>query len=170
LDLFYYHPEWDGLCGIANSGSGNVSRWKWDKAPGKIDRYNVWRRCRSITIFLKKNVIEATGEFDNHIGFWDLEQCGIQVRKTDYILRTIKIGLNIQYFPEIIVNHPDDIPQFDLIEIAKGKNLGMVWGKYYANIIIHFGLFPQFLLPIGSLIKSLAKGNFHVFDFFIMFV
>lgn len=158
-DLFFYHPEWDGVCGIAKSGIGNVSRWKWDKNPGRIDRNNIWQRCRSITIFLKTNVIKDVGEFDVNLGLGS-ETKWISGEETDYILRAIEKGFNIQYYPEIVVNHPDHIPDFNRAEITKGRGYGLGMGKVMRkhHYPIRFVII-QFLSPLGSSIKAIFKFN-----------
>jgi len=159
-NLFFYHPEWDGISGISKSGSSNISRWKWDKNPGQINRFNVWQRCRSITIFLKKNVINTVGEFDTSLGLGSGTKW-ISGEETDYILRALDNHFYIQYCPEIIVNHPDNIPTCNQVEIVKGRGYGYGMGRVLRKHQYPIGfIFMQFILPIGSLFKSLLKGNF----------
>lgn len=166
-NLFIYHHDWDGVCGIANSGLGNVSRWKWDKNPGRIDRKNIWKRCCSITIFLKDNVIDEVGDFDVTLGLGSGTKW-ISGEETDYVLRAIDKGFNIQYCPEIVVNHPDDIPNFDRAEITKGKGYGLGMGKVMRKHHYPIGfVIIQFLFPVGSSIKAFLKCDLQRARYFL---
>ncbi len=158
--LFLDHPDCDGLSGIAKSGKGNISRWKWDKDAGQIDSKNVWQRSRSITIFLRKEIFQAVGDFDISLGLgsgtlWNSGE------ETDFLLRALEKNFNLQYYPEIVINHPDEIPTFNKAEIEKGRGYGLGMGKVIK--IHHYSMdfiLLQLLLPLGSIIKSLVKFDF----------
>jgi glycosyltransferase involved in cell wall biosynthesis len=165
-NLLISHSDWDGISGIAKSGKGNNSRWKWAKDSGRINRENVWQRSRSITIFLRKEIVHAVGEFDISLGLgsgtlWNSGE------ETDFLIRAIEKDFTLQYYPEIVINHPDEIPLFDKAEIAKGRGYGLGMGKVLKKHHYSMGfVLLQILLPIGSIIKSILKFNFPRVCFF----
>ena len=60
----------------------------------------------SYAIFLRSLVSTAVGPFDEELGV------GARTRfssgeETDYLIRTVKLGFNIQYLPDLVVFHPN---------------------------------------------------------------
>jgi glycosyltransferase involved in cell wall biosynthesis len=103
---FLLDNQLDGVCGICQDGDGNLSANKWDKSPGEITKYNVWNRAVSISIFLKRHIIEFTGNFDESLGAGSGTPWG-SGEETDYLIRTLHHGFKIEFFPDIVVFHPD---------------------------------------------------------------
>jgi len=105
------HPRRDGVCGRSTDDDGRPSNIRWDADAGPIDRFNVWRRASSITIFLRRRVIERVGEFDEELGVgsgtrW---QSG---EETDYLLRALAAGFTLDYEPTVEVHHDSPRPTF----------------------------------------------------------
>jgi len=77
----------------------------WHKKAGYVDRFNIWWRHRSCSIFLRREVVIVLGGFDERLGVGSDSplQAG---EETDYILRALSNGFRIYYDPNITVFHP----------------------------------------------------------------
>ena len=62
------NPECSGITGIPLDENGRLAVGKYDSQGGVIDSANIWRRTTSITLFLKREVVDAIGEFDESLG------------------------------------------------------------------------------------------------------
>jgi len=159
-EIFEAHPEWDGITGKASSGSGAPSQWKWDAAAGAIDKYNVWQRGISITVFLRRKVVQQVGEFDERIGIGSGTPWGAG-EETDYLLRALQLNFYLQYLPShILVYHPDEIPNYSPQDCEKalqyGAGMGFVLRKhrYPAWFVAR-----EFLRPALNVLRSLVKSS-----------
>ncbi|WP_341527220.1 glycosyltransferase [Nostoc sp. UHCC 0302] len=101
--FFTNHPEWSGLTGRSVDQQGKDSGRHGDSPPGPINRFNVWRRGISYTIFLRRSVVLKVGVFDESLGVGANTPWG-SAEETDYLLRAINTGL--YYDPAIAVTHP----------------------------------------------------------------
>lgn len=107
--FFDEHPEWDGLTGRSVDANGLSSGGRWDKRMGGVNRYNVWRRGISFTIFLRKKVVVTVGPFDEDLGVGAGTPWG-SGEETDYLLRALEAGFRIFYDPDLRVVHPNKEP------------------------------------------------------------
>ena len=135
IDIFNKNMV-DGITGrIDSKGMG-----RFDKEEGLVDKFNVWERAISVSIFLKKHVIDSVGLFNENLGLGSgkLMQSG---EETDYIIRCIEKGFKIKYFPKLIVNHPESVIDFNDIKTYKraykyGIGCGYVLNMYnYPKLI-----------------------------------
>lgn len=132
-DLFLSHPEWDGVTGRASGVNGQESRWKWDKQSGPITRNNVWNRGLSISLFLRQQVTQAVGLFDQALGLGSGTIWG-SGEETDYILRSLAKGFRLVYYPDLCIFHDDSIPGYSQqdahIAYSYGAGMGRVLKKH----------------------------------------
>jgi glycosyltransferase involved in cell wall biosynthesis len=160
IDIFNKNMV-DGITGrIDSKGMG-----RFDRKEGLVNKFNVWERAISVSIFLKKDVIDSVGFFDEDLGLGSdkLMQSG---EETDYIIRCIEKGFKIKYFPELIVNHPESVPDFNDIKAYKraykyGIGCGYVLKQYNYSILIKakFLIRPVLgaMLALSMNRKGLAK-------------
>lgn len=106
---FNEHPEWHGLTGRLVDTNGLPSGGKWDNKEGAVNRYNVWRRGISITMFLRREVVTAVGPFDEDLGVGAGTPWG-SGEETDYLIRALEAGFRIFYDPNLWVVHPNKEP------------------------------------------------------------
>jgi glycosyltransferase involved in cell wall biosynthesis len=109
VDLLVVNREWDGLSIRSIDSRGRSSNMRWDRDPGPIDRWNIWRRAISYSIFLRRSVVEKIGEFDEDIGagagtIWGSGE------ETDYLLRALDAGFSLNYEPGLQVHHESPRP------------------------------------------------------------
>ncbi|WP_281280891.1 glycosyltransferase family 2 protein [Robertmurraya kyonggiensis] len=95
-----------GLTGKSVDEDFNISAGVFDEEEGEVNKKNVWRRGISITIFLRKEVINKVGTFDEMLGVGSGTKFG-SGEETDFLLRVIDNGYKVVYFPSIIVHHPN---------------------------------------------------------------
>lgn len=106
---FNEHPEWHGLTGRLVDTNGLPSGGKWDNKEGAVNRYNVWRRGISSTMFLRREVVTAVGPFDEDLGVGAGTPWG-SGEETDYLIRALEAGFRIFYDPNLWVVHPNKEP------------------------------------------------------------
>ena len=164
--FFSAHDEWDVLAGRSVDEAGRPSVARWDTQPGRITKYNVWRRAVEFTMFLRRPVLERVGGFDESLGPGcpTPYQCG---EGTDLLLRALEARFSLYYDPELLVRHPDPVSGFRPPTLARGYEYGKGMGRvlrdheypwWYASY--------SFLRPLGgSLVSSLAgrpgKARYH---------
>jgi glycosyltransferase involved in cell wall biosynthesis/trans-aconitate methyltransferase len=170
--LFFQHPEWDGVSGGCRTPGG---RWDFlDEDSGFLDKASVWRRAVSIGVFLRRPVVAKVGEFDERLG------CGAASgfasgEETDYLLRAIEQGSRVYYEPSLLVNHPALDLVYDRVSIEQcyryGRGTGFVLRKHrypawYAGKMFSRALggaaisLAQFDLPRARYYCSRLRGRF----------
>jgi hypothetical protein len=65
----------------------------------------LWNRANSHTIFLRRNVVERVGPFDEALGLgsgtpWHSGE------EIELLVRALRLGARIEYDPELVVLHP----------------------------------------------------------------
>src|SRR5918995_1318439 len=160
--FFFDHPELDGYTGRMTDEHNRSGVAKFDEEPGPLAPTNAWRRVATFTLFLRRSVIEAVGEFDETLGPRSVTPWG-GGEDIDYALRAIKAGFRIYYRPDIRVFHPSlpRPPEYDYWNLADrsyrySAGIGRVWRKHdYPIWFVAYYL----LRPIGGVVVSLMHGN-----------
>lgn len=160
--FFSDYPKLDGFTGRLMDELGQSGATRFDKEAGLLAQTNVWKRVASITIFLRRSVVEAVGEFDEGLGVGAGTIWG-GGEDIDYALRAIEAGFKIYYRPDIHVFHPSypSPPDYDYLELAEraygyGAGIGRVWRKHkYPLWFVAYYL----LRPVGGAFLSLIQGN-----------
>jgi glycosyltransferase involved in cell wall biosynthesis len=119
VSLLQQQPNWDGISGRPADQS------YWHRTAGSVNRFNVWKRGISYTIFLRRKIIEAVGYFDESLGVGAGTAWG-SGEETDYLLRAINLGKQIYYMPSITVEHPGEIQSNESPNVSTNKS------RYYA--------------------------------------
>jgi glycosyltransferase involved in cell wall biosynthesis len=157
--FFFDHPELDGFTGRVVDEHGRSGTARFDQESGLLNQANVWQRAASVTLFLRRGVIEAIGGFDQALGVgagtaWDGGE------DIDYALRAVEAGFKVYYRPDISVLHPS-LAVYDYSKLVAraygyGAGIGRVWKKHdYPLWLVTYYL----LRPIGGAILSLMQGN-----------
>lgn len=92
----------------------------------RVSNSNAWWTTNSSSIFIKREVLEAIGEFDENIGLGT--QRYISGEETDLILRIHKLGYKVNYYPEINVFHKRYRGVYDKTERKRGYGYGLGMG------------------------------------------
>ena len=127
----------DGVVGMAVDAHGEPSAAsRWDESGGPLTLHNVWRRAVSITIFLRRHVVEQVGQFDESLGLGSGTrfQSGEEV---DYLIRALRRGSRLEYDPSIRVVHPQgpaDGAAVAQIAARNGLAMGRLLRRHYGPV------------------------------------
>ncbi|GAB4502305.1 MAG: glycosyltransferase family 2 protein [Anaerolineales bacterium] len=158
--FFREHPECNGYCGKSTDEQGHDVAGRYDKQPGNISKYNVWRKAISFSIFVRRDLIHSVGFFDEALGVGAGTPYG-SGEEMDYLIRAIENGHSLYYEPVLFVFHPNPTACYDDLAIRRallyGGGMGRVWRKYhYPFWFVVYSLLRSF----GGVLISLCMGNF----------
>ena len=168
--LMQNHPDWDGVTGIARSEEGGLSRYHWDGEPGPVTKWNVWKRGVSISIFLRRRVVEVIGNFDERLGLGAGTPWG-SGEETDYLLRAIEMKMEIMYQPNLVVHHEDSCLGYKAGDVIKGKlyggGMGFIMRKHHYPIdwvVIELGR-PLIIALASSITNQWERSKYFIVVF-----
>ena len=134
-------PGLDGL-------TGREPSWTADGAV--LTRENLWRRAISFTIFLRRQVVERVGEFDESLGLPTASG-----EEFDYLIRALDTGASIEYDPSVVVDH-DQKPDADAYGVREGASLGYLLRKHRYPLRT---VTRMLVRPAGGAVVALAHGD-----------
>ena len=126
--LFREKPEWSAITGrLKDPQNPKGFRWFGNKSePVSLD--NHWKRCSSVTLFFRRNVVEAVGEFNEKLG----RGCATgmtSAEESDYLIRALVRSFTVQYQPDLCIYHRFR-PSRDPLQISRAygdaRGLGFV--------------------------------------------
>jgi glycosyltransferase involved in cell wall biosynthesis len=118
----------DGVTGRSTDAGGRSSpSWKGDAA--RLTRDNVWNRAISYTIFLRREVVERVGPFDEQLGLgagapWSSSE------EIDYLVRALDAGARIEYDPGLDVVHEPETRPGRALGARDGASIGYLLRKH----------------------------------------
>ena len=117
-------PSLDGVTGrtVATDGSPGIGRFTSQAA--WVSRRNIWTTSIEFTIFLRRSVWAAVGEFDESIGTGAATpfQAG---EGTEYLIRATDLGFRVWYDPDLVIGHPVTPPEAIPTRKAFSYGIGM---------------------------------------------
>jgi glycosyltransferase involved in cell wall biosynthesis len=146
-------PSLQGVAGrVADARGRSSDSWKGDRA--LLDRSNLWNRANSATVFLRRELVERVGAFDEELGLgsgrpWHSGE------EIDYLLRALDAGARVEYEPSLVVEHrlvPDDAS----LGLRDGATVGYLLRKHgyprreRARMLVR---------PLGGAIVSLGRAD-----------
>jgi GT2 family glycosyltransferase len=147
----------DGLTGrsVDPSGASGAS-WKHDAA--RLTETNLWNRAISYTIFLRTEVVERVGPFDEQLGLgaatpWSSGE------EIEYLVRALREGARIEYDPSLTVTHEErPLSPADLRArgYRDGASLGYILRKHQHS---KGQIARRLVRPLGGALLSLAHGD-----------
>lgn len=159
--FFEEHPGIDGLTGRAVNIDGTPSSGRWDLDSGIIDRFNVWTRGISFSIFLRSYIIEDIGDFDEMLGVGSQTPWG-SGEETDYLLRILKKGYKLYYYPMLTVYHPQPIQYYDHKAMHRARLYAQGMGRVLRKHSYPFWFVAYYWLRSwAGVLLSLIKGDIH---------
>lgn len=148
----------DGLTGRFVDEDGRAEG-RWLGRSQMLNRYTVWRGAISFSIFLRRELVDRIGPFDEALGVGAGTAWGAG-EETDYLLRGLNAGGRIVFDHELVLRHPVKTSSFD--EAARERQ-----GRYESGFgrVIRRSGFPVWYFPwvcmrtlTGSLL-ALFKGR-----------
>ena len=159
VERFGSDPSLGGLAGRPVDAEGHSSFPRWDLRPGKIDRFNVWRRCNSNALFLSRAAVGRVGGFDESLGVGSSTPWGA-AEDIDYPLRVLAAGGTLHYDPTLLVHHPRTTPSFDSASVARAESYGRGMGRVLRKHGYPWWfVFYQGARPLGGAVISAATGR-----------
>jgi GT2 family glycosyltransferase len=172
-DLLDRHTEWDGVTGRTIDATGASSFLVWPKGATLVTRRNVWRTAVATTIFLRREVVEQVGGFDESLGagagtHWESGE------ETDFILRALEGGSTIRYEPSVSVFHESPQPDSASDSTRKAYLTGMgnsrvlrkhnypAWFAAYRVLQLAGGaiyLLVRGRVPLARFYAAMARGR-----------
>ncbi len=168
--FFKRNPEWDGITGRPTDELGRCSMGRFDSHPGRVSRLTLWTRLTSFTIFLKRHVVNATGEFDTTLGVGSGTPWG-SAEEMDYIIRALRKGFRLWYDPSLVVFHPLTVPQYDdnaanrYLYYGAGAGRVLRLHMYPLRFVARFLLRPLGGAVIGICLMNYSRARYHLNGF-----
>jgi glycosyltransferase involved in cell wall biosynthesis len=151
----------DGVTGRSADGDGRSSpSWKRDAAA--LTRENLWNRAISYTIFLRRQVVERVGAFDERLGLgagtpWSSGE------EIDFLVRALDAGASIQYDPELVVVHEPERRPGRAVGARDGASVGYLLRKhrYPPRTVATMLARPAGGVVLNLLRNDRARAEFH---------
>ena len=126
----------------------------WQTGPAVLTRDNLWNRAISFTIFLRREVIERVGDFDERLGL--PSSSGEEI---DYLIRAIDAGARIEYDPTLVVKHPPKDVELMAIGARDGASVGYILRKhrYPPRVVTR-----MLLRPAAGVVLDPRRAGFHL--------
>ena len=148
VDARLADPGLDGLTGRAPA----PATWEHDAAT--LTRDNLWNRAISFTIFLRREVVERVGAFDESLGL--PSSSGEEI---DYLVRALDAGARIEYDPAIVVMHPDKPVDLATVGARDGASIGYILRKHrYPRRVVA----RMLLRPAAGIVLDPRRARFHL--------
>jgi glycosyltransferase involved in cell wall biosynthesis len=144
-DWFATHPSYGALSTCMRSEDDVAVGPNWPKKACDCGKSNIFRSAISCSMFFRREVYEAVGEFDEGLGIGAATkfQSG---EETDYMLRALELGFRQRFEPSLVVHHP----QLQSIDRLRRVTFSYAVGSGYLLRAHRFP--PQFV--IAHLIRS----------------
>lgn len=157
-------PELGGIAGCpVATETGDRFRGFGERAED-LTHNNVWRLSSSIGLFLRREVLELVGDFDETLGLgsgtpWSAAE------DRDYPLRAIDLGVRIRYEPSLTIEHPAP----DYCDLDRAYGSGASLGRVLRRRSATRGEVARLVLmrPIGGMVSSLLRGRWKVALFYL---
>lgn len=158
----FTHQHADVISGQPLNPDGKLLVRNYLKKSGPVTIQNVWNAAISISIFLKKTVVDKIGLFDNKLGVGSGTIFG-SGEETDYIVRALESGFNVQYDANIKIIHPQEVIKKDSKEINRALSYGSGMGYVLAKHHFPFSIKAKALIrPFGGAMIAFAETDFHL--------
>ena len=154
---FAERPDLDGLTGRTTDASGRSSG-RWATVAGPLARNTVWNRANSASTFLRRELVERVGEFDERLGLgsgwrWSSGE------ETDYLVRALDSGARIEFDPSLIVLHElrtFTAEELRAVGLRDGGSVGYILRKHRYPLRV---VARMVVRPVGGVVVSLARRD-----------
>ncbi|MDB5508229.1 MAG: glycosyl transferase family 2 [Hyphomicrobiales bacterium] len=160
--LFRENAGLFGVTGRCTDLSGKLSAGGIRRRGGAITRENVWHSGVSASMFLRREIFEMVGNFDEDLGLGSSGpfQSG---EETDLMLRAAAKGLPLIFAPQICVYHPSlpapDVPGIIEKNWRYALGMGRVLRKHDEGFVSMAGWMVRSLT--GALVAGLLLNSAH---------
>ncbi|HEY6882388.1 MAG TPA: glycosyltransferase family A protein [Polyangiales bacterium] len=146
-----------GVTGRSVDEQGRESSGAFSREAGLVDEYDVWQKAISYTIFVRAEVCRAVGGFDEQLGVGAGSPFG-SGEETDYLIRAMRAGFVLKYFPDLVIGHPWKESLLDARAIRKaydyGAGMGRVLTKHHYPLSFKL---RSIVLPVLGAVSAVCK-------------
>jgi glycosyltransferase involved in cell wall biosynthesis len=155
--LFASRVDLDGVSGRCLTTEG-TPRGRWAPRSTVIGKYNIFGRCISFTMFLRRSLVERIGPFDESLGLGAASPW-LGAEDYDYLLRAAQAGA-VLYDPSVEVLHPDLTKIFDERDLAKRYGNALGFGRFLAKHHYPLAFVAYYSARyLAGVVWNLAKGH-----------
>ena len=160
------YSECDGVCGRVCDFDGRPYNLRWPREAEPVSKRRVWRQAISVSMFLRRTVIESVGRFDESLGVGAGTPWG-SGEETDYVLRALALGFQLRFEPAIGVLHPASPNRFAAAERARAHSYALGMGRVLRIHAFPFRDRAKFVLmpALGSLLFA-TRGSLPGFRYY----
>jgi glycosyltransferase involved in cell wall biosynthesis len=150
-------PGLAGITGKSVDEHHRPSQGRWSDVELTLDASNIWRAATSYTIFLRREVFEKIGKFDETLGVGSGTKWG-SGEEVELLLRALKAGYAVRYVPTLEIHHPDPVRRIDAKAYARCRTYNRGLGRVLrlADYHLYFVGYMVARPGIGALI-ALAR-------------
>jgi glycosyltransferase involved in cell wall biosynthesis len=149
--LLLARPDLDGVLGRTADSAGRSST-NWADERQRVDRDNVWHCANSNSVFLRRELVQRVGTFDESLGLGSSTPWS-SGEETEYLVRAVELGGRLEYDPALVVLH-SDVPSTPARGYRDGASVGYILGKHRYR----FGALVKMLVrPAGGTALSLVR-------------
>jgi glycosyltransferase involved in cell wall biosynthesis len=145
------------LTGRDGDPEGHGSR-AWPQVPQQVTAENVWYFGLSAAVFLRQQLIELVGPFDERLGLGSATPWS-SGEEVDYLIRAARLGALVEYDPELAVEHETralDRAALQAIGRRDGGSVGYLLRKHgYPRRTVA----RMLVRPVGGAALSLARRD-----------
>ncbi|MGE5111007.1 MAG: glycosyltransferase family 2 protein [Acidobacteriaceae bacterium] len=163
------NPQWAGITGRTISPDGADTCGRWLLNEGEMSRKTVWNQANSTSMFLRRDLVEKVGYFDESLGL-GAKTPWLAAEETDYLVRALDAGYRIQYCPDIRIFHPKTergTPASLMKARLYGRGTGRVLSKQQFGLATFsiFCLRPLAGATLKAISGDLRNARFHFQSF-----
>jgi GT2 family glycosyltransferase len=156
-DWFGANASYGVLSTCTRSEDGLAIGPNWPNEACDCNRSNIFRTGISCSIFFRREVYDAVGEFDEALGIGSKTklQSG---EETDYTLRALAKGFGLRFEPSLVVHHPP----FQSLDRLKKATFSYAVGSGYllrAHKFSPFLVASQLVRSCGGILLNLLQGR-----------
>lgn len=152
---FAARADLEGMTGRTTDSAGRSSG-NWSTAGGLLTRDTLWNRANSASTFLRRQLVERVGDFDERLGLGSGSRWS-SGEEIDYLVRALDSGARIEFDPSVIVLHelrtftPEELRA---VGFRDGASVGYILRKHgypwrtVARMLVR---------PVGGILVSLAR-------------
>lgn len=155
-EQFAANPRVHGITGVSRDKcTGRLSGGRFDSSGGVITSHNVWRRHISSSMFLRRELVQSVGTFDEQLGVGATFGSG---EETDFLLRVLRNGSVVWYDPDLVVYHPNPVPTYDQRAIARAYSYGLGAGAVFRKHICGYRALDVLPQAVSQMIRPLVAA------------
>lgn len=161
---FASEPDLGGLSGRPVAADG-AAVGRWPDRRTRVTPDNVWHTANSHTIFLRREVVDRVGAFDESLGLGS-ETLWASGEEIDYVVGALRLGVRIEYDPSLVITHPvRPVTPDELVALGRrdGASVGYVLARngYPVRRVARMLVRPIVGAALSLVLLDRTRARFH---------